>query len=328
MKPIPLLIPDIPTADEILPFLREIDAARHYTNFGSLVQRLEQLIARELGRPAPAVTTVANCTLGLELSLTALRLKPGGTVLVPALTFVATASAVSRAGLVTALADIDEHSWLLTPQIAREAKASADLACIIPVAAFGCPHSAESWDDFTRETGIPVLIDAAGAFGNQAIGRTTAVAYSFHATKALGIGEGGLVAARDAEFIARVRQLSNFGIDVSTGLALQEGTNAKLSEFHAAVGLAALMTWGARCEARSRLHRDYTETRRLPVPGSPLPLRLGPYPSAQRPYSRKWAPLGAVQFRAPDGRAQGPFQAYRSDSAILLRQSAPRNVTD
>jgi len=270
VKHVPLLVPDVPRSEEILPFLRDIDEARWYTNFGPLVQRFERNLAQELALHASSVVTTANCTIALELALGMLGLIGGSTILIPALTFAATASAVRRAGLGVGVSDIDRDSWLLTPDIARKAAANRRISCVIPVAAFGCPHPVEGWDRFTEETGIPVLIDAAGAFGNQMVGHTTLVAYSFHATKSLGIGEGGMLAARDRGILKRLRQLTNFGIDISSGNATQIGTNGKLSEFHAAVGLAALATWRTKCQARLRILECYAAQLALLCPGVTL----------------------------------------------------------
>ena len=259
MKAIPLLIPDMPDADAISPYLMRLDSARRYTNFGPLVLGLEHSLAQALGEPTPHVVTVANCTLGLEIALAALGLDPGTKVLLPALTFIASASAVFRAGLVPVLADANEHTWLLTPEIARDALKQHKLGCIIPVATFGCPQPPVGWDQFVRETGIPVLIDAAGGFGNQVIGEAATVVFSFHATKSLGMGEGGAVVSRDPADVDRVRRLSNFGIDLSLGVSTATGTNAKMSEYHAAVGHAALKRWPERHSLRQSLHGFYCD---------------------------------------------------------------------
>lgn len=266
MDRIQLLKPDIPPVDEILPYLRQIDASRWYTNFGPLVNRLEQRLAGAFGVPVPSVVTTSSCTLGLELSLAALGLAPGARVLVPALTFVATAAAVLRAGCVPVLGDVDEQTWLMDPAIAHAALARRDFDCVMPVSTFGCRQPADAWDRFTRTTGIPVVIDAAGAFGNQEIGELTAAVFSFHATKAFGIGEGGLVAARSQAWVEQVRRLSNFGIDLSAGVSTMVGTNAKMSEYHAAVGLAALDRWPDRKARRQHLVSVYGAALRMHCP--------------------------------------------------------------
>lgn len=258
LRRIPLLLPDMPDADALLPLLRRIDSARWYTNFGPLVREFETALSSclDADRP-PGLVSVSNCTSGLELSLLALGLPAGARVLVPALTFVATATAVLRAGCIPVAADVDAESWLLTPAIAGEARKTRDIAAVMPVATFGAPQDAPAWDRFTADTGTPVVIDAAGGFGNQAVGASTAVVVSLHATKSLGIGEGGFVAARNQAFLDEIRRLSNFGIQLPSGIVGLAGTNAKLSEYHAAVGLAALARWPERARLRRKLGARY-----------------------------------------------------------------------
>src|SRR5262245_1851380 len=124
MRKIALLVPELPTTRDLVPFLRRVDAARWYSNFGPLTKSLEaklRTMVRSDGPARPSLCSVSNCTVGLELALTALRLKPHARVLLPALTFVASATAVARAGYEPVLGDIDAASWLLTPEIARKA---------------------------------------------------------------------------------------------------------------------------------------------------------------------------------------------------------------
>ncbi|HXC41806.1 MAG TPA: DegT/DnrJ/EryC1/StrS family aminotransferase [Burkholderiales bacterium] len=257
MSRIKLLVPVLPAHGDVAPFLEEIDANRWYTNFGPLARRFEAALGAALHVPAEAVCSVANCTVGLEMALAAMNLPTGARVLVPSLTFIATAAAILRAGFHPVIADVDPRTWTLTPDIARDALGRGRVDCVMPVAAFGCPVPVADWDAFAEATGLPVLIDAAGAFGNQSVGRRAAVVFSFHATKTLGIGEGGAVVSTDEALVERVRRLSNFGIDVSSGFSMAVGTNGKLSEYHAATGLAALALWPGNAEQRRKLHRDY-----------------------------------------------------------------------
>jgi dTDP-4-amino-4,6-dideoxygalactose transaminase len=258
MERIPLLIPDMPRADDLFGLLREIDDNRWYTNFGPLAKRFEAQLAGGFQQPSPvSVVSLANCTLALELLLSARRLPAGSTILVPALTFVATGTAIRRAGHHLLVADVDPMRWTLTPAIARAALKSHRIDCVIPVTALGCPVDAEQWDAFSAQTGIPVIVDAAGAFGNQGAGRHIAVAFSLHATKTMGMGEGGFAVSGDADWIERVRRLSNFGIDPSDFKVHEAGTNAKLSEYHAAVGIAALIRWPQRAALRRSLAHEY-----------------------------------------------------------------------
>lgn len=262
--PIPLLIPDLPAPEVLLPYLQRMHAAQLYSNFGPLVREMEgRLLDRfsEQAQTPLAISSVANATLGLELVLTALDLPPHSRVLLPSLTFVASATAVLRAGHVPVLSDVDPDSWLLTPDIARRALRDVRVDAVMPVAAFGAPHTMADWSAFEQETGIPVVIDAAAAFGSQWLDapRGTAV-FSMHATKSLPAGEGGFVVSTDAALVARVRQLSNFGINLDpaagtpVGRLASIGTNAKMSEYHAAVGLASLDVWDERAAVRRQLY--------------------------------------------------------------------------
>ncbi len=240
--PIPLLIPDMPVVRDVLPWLEEIDRTRWYTNGGPLVRELEAgmiglVCSRFPGAELHGVA-VSSGTTALALGLTGLGMGVGHRVMLPALTFPATAIAVRQVGSHEVLVDVDPDSWSLTPDIARAALRHLDVDLVVPVATFGRPQSVDAWDAFIEETGVPVLIDAAAAFGSQAVGRHAAVAFSMHATKAFGIGEGGFLMAASQELIEGARRSSNFGFHGGTVDA--GGCNGKLSDYHAAVGLDQL----------------------------------------------------------------------------------------
>ena len=253
----PYLIPDMPSAEEVLPFLREIDENRWYSNFGPLVLRLnDQIKANHFAGEDVHTLLCSTGTAALELGLACLGLKPGARVLVPAFTFPASANAIQNCGFEPVFCDVDEQSWVLTPEIAFEALLRTRIDAVMPVAALCRPLPASQWDRFCEETGLPVLIDAAPALGNQRVGKHLVVAYSMHATKAFGIGEGGVLATADADLIARARRICNFGMD-GVGRVVMQGTNCKLSEYHAAVGLAQMQRWPARQLKRARIETAY-----------------------------------------------------------------------
>lgn len=225
-----VLVPDMPTADELLPYLRRIDAEKIYTNGGPLVAELQTCIT-DLVR-APSVV-VSNGTAALELVLRALRLPINSCVLVPAMTFRASAQAITNARLKPVLCDVDPKTWQLTPELAIDAAQGYDIRAVMPVAAFGMPVPIEPWEAFQRATRMPVLIDAAGAIAEQqvSLNANLITVFSLHATKFLGAGEGGVVSTGDRFLIERIAALAAFG---------HWGTNAKMSEYHAAVGLASI----------------------------------------------------------------------------------------
>lgn len=239
---IPFLVPDLPSSEDILPYLQRIDAARWYSNFGPLQQEFEQALTREffpgLNPAREQLVACSSGTAALELALMALKLPAGARVLVPSFTFAASATAIVRTGLVPVFADVDLQSWLLTPEIAEAAITATPCDAILPVAGLGFPQDADAWAAFSNKTGLPVIIDAAAALGQQEIAAGIIVCFSLHATKAFGVGEGGLVCMPGTESAQRVRELSNFGF--SQADIPQAGGNYKFSEYQAAVGLAQL----------------------------------------------------------------------------------------
>ncbi len=269
LKKIALLVPDLPGRAALEPYLARIDAAHWYTNFGQLVLELERGMADRFSSGVQArqhVVSVNNATLGLELAILALNLPAGSRVLLPALTFVASAAAVMRAGCVPVLCDVEPDTWLLSPRIAEESLRRVRYDAVMPVSTYGCPQDMKAWDAFNERTGVPVVVDAAGAYGNQWASERCILVFSLHATKSLASAEGGFVISPDEAYIGRVKNLSNFGIDPSTvtdstagstGLVSTAGTNGKLSEYHAALALAALARWDETSAQRIALHRRY-----------------------------------------------------------------------
>jgi dTDP-4-amino-4,6-dideoxygalactose transaminase len=253
-------VPDLPVVDDFIDALRRIDARRWYTNGGALSVEFEAalaaLVAGTSGIAQHCVTTSSGTT-ALEVALLCLNLPPGSRVLVPAYTFPATANAVIRAGHVPVLGDICPQHWTLTPALAHAALERERIDAVLPVAVFGARLPVEAWDAFDAATGIPVIIDAAAALGAMEGGRRVIVAYSLHATKPLGIGEGGLIASTSAAFAASVRRMINHGFE--GGEVTVAGTNARLSEYAAAIGLAQLARWPRVLERRRAIWNRYRE---------------------------------------------------------------------
>ena len=244
---VPVARPLLPPADALVPYLREIDRGRRYANRGPLVRRFEARLAQHVGAADDAVALLSSGTAALATALAALELPHGSRCIVPAWTFAATAHAIVQAGLVPWLLDVDAASGALRPATVRACRTSAGdtLRAVVVVAPFGAPVDVEAWSALRADTGLAVVVDAAAGFDTVRASELPTVV-SLHATKALGIGEGGLVTWNDAAGIAAIRQRANFGF-AGTREAIVAGTNAKLSEYAAAVGLAALDEWpGAR----------------------------------------------------------------------------------
>ncbi len=252
-------IPDLPTAEEVLPFLRRIDENRWYSNFGPLVGQFESLFAEKMAQAhrtkrRPCVATSSGFA-ALSVGLRLLGIGPGKRVLVPAVTFPACPLAAQNLRAEVVLGDIDPESWLLTPQTALKIAEQAKIDAVMPVSLYGIPLPASEWDGFHEKTGIPVLIDAAAAVETQLYPKKALVAHSLHALKPFGIGEGGLLMIPDEKRAATAREIINFGM--RGRVALGPGENAKMSEYHAAVGLAQLTRWEEVKERRRRAYQAY-----------------------------------------------------------------------
>lgn len=243
-----LHLPSMPTLHELQPLLQEIEQSAVYTNQGPLCRRLERSLAKRVaGEEGAYAVALSNATLALELALKILcRDSRHGTCLVPAWTFAATAHAVVRAGLTPIFIDVDASTWMLQPAAVLKylAQSGSRPAAVMVVSPFGAPIPTDAWDDFSASQGIPVLFDAAAGIDRAQHSRFGLSVYSMHATKPIASGEGGVVISADESLIEHIRGISNFGFDQQRK-ALYLGTNAKLSEYHAAVGLASIDRWAS-----------------------------------------------------------------------------------
>jgi dTDP-4-amino-4,6-dideoxygalactose transaminase len=181
----------------------------------------------------------------LTLALRAAGAKPGTLCLMPAWTFVASAHAALEAGLTPYFVDVDPETWMLDPATtcAVIARAPSEVGAIMPVAAFGRMPDLAAWRAVADEIRVPVIVDGAAAF-DALDSAPVPVTVSLHATKTVAAGEGGFVASEDHAFIERVRILTAFGFNGSRTSQVP-ATNAKLSEYAAAVALASLDGWAA-----------------------------------------------------------------------------------
>lgn len=256
---IPVMLPRLPDTAALVPYLREIDANRWYSNFGPLQRRFEARLAEHFRLSKDEVVCVGNCTAGLMLALLAVARGRGGYCIMPSFSFAASAHAVLAAGLAPLFIDVDSSSWTITPAAVAEAARTADrvVSAVLVVSAFGAPVDVAEWDDFAKASGIPAVIDAAAGFDAAPAGHSPVVV-SLHATKALAAGEGGVVVSRDAALVESVGARSNFGFR-GDRRASAAGFNGKLSEYNAAVGLASLDAWPQKRAALWRLTQLYRD---------------------------------------------------------------------
>ncbi len=206
---------------------------------------------------------VSNGSVSLEIALKALGLEQGQEVIVPAYTFVSTATAVFMAGGVPVLADIDPQTYCLDPADARR-RISAHTKVLLPVHLGGHLADMDALGSLARRHGLSILEDAAQAIGAAWQGRRAGAwgqlgSFSFQANKTITSGEGGLVVSDDEELAERVRELTAFGRAAGQGPAVERSStlsswrlssNYRLSELQAAVLLAQMDKFPAQQERR------------------------------------------------------------------------------
>lgn len=231
---------------------------RWLSNGGPLVQEFERRVA-DLAGVRYCVAT-ANATVALELAIRATDMS--GEVIVPAFTFAATVHAVRWMGLTPVLCDVDPESGNLDPERVAE-RVTARTGGVIGVHLWGRPCAVDELTELADRHGLPLLFDAAQAFGARYRDRPVggfgaAEVFSFHATKLVNAFEGGAVVTDDGGVAARVRAMHNFGIVGDDEVALV-GTNGKMSEAAAAMGLVSLAGLPSFVERDQSNHRRYRQ---------------------------------------------------------------------
>jgi len=203
---------------------------------GEAVPDLERRVATQVGRRY--AVAVNSCTDGLFFALRASGLEPGDEVLVPNLSFVATASSVVRASAVPVFVDVDD-SYNLSLDAARE-RVTPRTRAIVFVHLYGQMGDARRIETFARDHGLILIEDAAQAFGASFAGRNagslgSASCLSFDPTKPISaVGSGGMVLTDDGEIAARVRRLRYHGRGPD-GDFVELGFNSQMSTLVAAV---------------------------------------------------------------------------------------------
>jgi dTDP-4-amino-4,6-dideoxygalactose transaminase len=303
-----VLKPQLPSAAQILPYLESIDAGRWYSNAGPLVNELEERLSRHLGfGNQRGVITAANATMGITVALLARAPAAGSLCLMPSWTFAATPHAARAAGLTPWFHDVDRRTWALNPYEVMESlkRISRPVGAVVAVSPFGAPIPMDAWQEFEDRTGIPVVVDAAAGFDSAQPHRIPQIV-SLHATKILGAGEGGFIATTDTQLIERLRACCNFGFQGSRN-AMLAALNAKMSEYHAAVGLASLVSWRDTRQQHARIAQWYRQA-------MPRLARV----SLQPGYGRGWV-SGTTSVLLPP-RSKARIAAQLSKSGIETKE--------
>lgn len=240
-------------------FLERVDRVldnQWLTNNGPTVQEFERRVADKLG--VRHCIAMCNGTIALEIAIRGLGLS--GEVIVPSWTFVATAHALYWQGITPVFADIDPATHNLDPASVRR-MITPRTSGIIGVHLWGRAAPVEELQAIADEHGLKLMFDAAHAFGSTCHGRSignfgSCEVFSFHATKAFNTMEGGAVTTNDDELAEAIRLMRNFGFKGYDNV-IHPGTNGKMIEVCAAMGLANLDGFDAVVETNRRNHRAY-----------------------------------------------------------------------
>lgn len=255
-KWIPVTRPFLPPRHILDQYLDGIYSRNHLTNYGPLVQTLEQRLAKRLG--VAEVVLVANGTLAIQLALRSLDRQ--GKVLTTPFTFPATATAIVWEGMEPRFCDVDPHTFNISPRCIRD-NIDASAAAILGVHVYGSACAVDEIAAISAEARLPVIYDASHCFdvslrGESLLSYGNIATLSFHATKLFHTVEGGAVIVNDSSTAEHIRQMAQFGIGAD-GSCSSAGTNAKMSELHAAMGHAVLDCIDTIHEGRQRVVDRY-----------------------------------------------------------------------
>jgi dTDP-4-amino-4,6-dideoxygalactose transaminase len=249
-------IPDWPQADgREIELLRAVLDSTQWGGFHPYVRHFELDFARY--QHADDGISAANGTLTLELALLALGIGPGDEVIVPAISFISTATAVSRVGALPVFVDIEERSFNLDPA-GLPAALSSRTRAVIPVHFGGSLCRLDAVLDFCHEQGLFLIEDAAHAHGSEWSGKRAGSfgvcgSFSFQNGKVLSAGEGGILITSHADFAERARSVANQGRLEGRDFFEHHrlGTNFRLTAFQAAVLMAQLERLDEQIERRT-----------------------------------------------------------------------------
>lgn len=254
---IPVTKPHLPEIGRYISYIERCYENNQLTNNGPLVQELKARLEEYLG--VQNLLLVANGTLALQIAYKVLGVS--GKAITTPFTFVATSSSLKWEGIEPIYADIDGESLNLSPEKTREAL-DPDVTALVPVHVYGNPCDVEAFDRIAQEHDLKVIYDAAHAFGVRLNGKSIlqwgdAATLSFHATKVFHTVEGGAIVFKRREDYERACRLINFGYEA--GEVVDEGINAKMSEFHAAMGLCMLDEIETVLQKREEVYYRYYE---------------------------------------------------------------------
>ena len=239
---------------------------------GPRVAEFEEAFAEASG--VGHAVAVSSCTAALHLAMVAAEIGPGDEVVVPSLSFIATANAARYVGAQAVFADVDAATLNLTPETVTSVLTERTKAVIL-VDQAGVPADLDAMRKLCEPLGIVIVEDAACAAGSRYRGRPVGsgadlATFSFHPRKLLTTGEGGMITTLDPEVAVRLRRLREHGMNVSAAQRhasrqpvieqyLETGYNYRMTDIQAAIGLVQLRKLGQMVERRREMAVRYRE---------------------------------------------------------------------
>ncbi|GBR03269.1 DegT/DnrJ/EryC1/StrS family aminotransferase [Acetobacter oeni] len=245
---------NIPKLSRLSAELEQIEDSGIYSNYGPVNSKFENSLRTHIFGGNGHCLTVCNATIGLILALKYVtrHTNPADKpyIIMPSFTFAAAGHAVLWAGFTPLFVDVAPDSWSSSHEAEKELLRtySSKTAAIFPYATFGNSIDLEHYSSLSDQYGIPVVVDAASSLGSlnfagKAFGSgfPFPVVFSLHATKTMGVGEGGFIYSSDATTITQMRAMGNFGFEKPRHATIH-GLNSKLPEVSALLGLEGLKT--------------------------------------------------------------------------------------
>jgi len=238
-KPIYVTMPSLAPLEEYMEILKGVWERGILTHNGPLVQQLEKELCTKLGLSNFVV--VSNGTIAIQMAVKALKLK--GEIITTPFTWIATVSAIKWEGCTPVFCDIDAETFNIDPA-KIEALITPDTVAIMPVHVFGNPCNIEAIEQIAKKHNLKVIYDAAHAIGSTYKGKSLLEygdisATSLHATKLLNTAEGGGCITSDKNLYEKLKRIRFFGHNDSKDI-VEDGFNGKMTEVHAALGIANL----------------------------------------------------------------------------------------
>lgn len=260
MPPILVTKPSLPPFEEYTSLIQKIWDNRWLTNSGPLHEQLQNDLAAYLNLTKENIALFTNGHQALEATIHALNLPKGSEVITTPYTFASTTHAIVRCGLTPVFCDISQDDYNIDVTKIEEL-ITENTSAILPVHVYGTPCDVDAIQEIADRHGLKVIYDAAHAFGvtlnSKALCSFGDVSMlSFHATKVFNTVEGGAIISRHTDGIQAADRYKNFGMDGQEDF-MEAGTNAKMSEFHAAMGICNLRHIDKSIAARKMVCEAY-----------------------------------------------------------------------